>query len=158
MSWAKDDYQAVADFLRQQKQKDPQNRSVNDAFAQADRMSRVQVAVNEASKEIEQTKKEIQNLKTAPSLPSKSLKRRKPRNLPRTQRSSQNLSRFLNLRLQGAYKEETIAKLEQKLATLTEQLLQLEVMKKEFEEERKKSEALAKELEQKQHDRAGASS
>jgi len=50
----------------------------------------------------------------------------------------------------GTDKEQNLAKLEDKLAKLTEQLLQFEAMKKQVEDERKKSEALAKELEQKQ--------
>jgi len=42
-------------------------------------------------------------------------------------------------------KRTELAKLEDKLAKLTEQLLQFEAMKKQVEDERKKSEALAKE-------------
>jgi hypothetical protein len=150
ITWAKDDYQAIAAFLQQLKQKDPQNRAVKDAFAQADRMSRLQVAANQASKEIEQTKKEIQNLKTAPSLPSNETQKTetpKPPSEttvgPKPQPASPSSSG-------GADKEQKIAVLQERLTALTEQLNKFEVMKKEFEEEKKRSEDLAKELEQKQ--------
>ncbi len=89
ITWAKDDYQAIAAFLRDLKQKDPQNSAVNDALVQADRISKYQVAANKASKEIEETKKQIQNLKEAPSPPAKEPeKAESPRPLQR-QRSKQ---------------------------------------------------------------------
>jgi hypothetical protein len=148
--WAKDDYQAIAAFLRDLKQKDPQNKSVNDALAQADRVNRIQIAVKEASKEIEQTKKEIQSIKEAPSPPSKEPEKTvtsKPPAVPAPAPKPQQAAQPLPER---ADKEQNLAKLEEKLAKLTEQLVQFDEMKKQFDEERKKSEALAKELEQKQ--------
>jgi hypothetical protein len=148
--WAKDDYQAIEAFLQDMLDKDPQNRAVKNALAQASRLSKVQMAAKEASKEIEQTKKEIQTLKEAPPAPSKEppkLTAPKPPAdkvpVPKPQPAAQPVA-------QGADKEQKIASLEQKLAALSEKLLQLELVKKEFEEEKKKSEALAKELEQKQ--------
>jgi hypothetical protein len=148
--WAKDDYQAIAAFLQQMKQKDPQNRAVSDALAQADRIGRIQLAATAASKEIEQTKKEIQSLKQAPAPPSKEPQKdaapKPPADTSLTAKSPP-ASRPLPAE---ADKEQNLAKLEDKLAKLTEQLLQFEAMKKQVEDERKKSEALAKELEQKQ--------
>ena len=148
--WAKDDYRAIAAFLQQMKQKDPQNRAVSDALAQADRLGRIQLAATEASKEIEQTKKEIQSLKQAPATPPKTPQEPmapKPQADPSLTAKSPPAPQPLP---QGADKEQNLAKLEDKLAKLTEQLAQFEAMKKQFEEERKKSETLAKELEQKQ--------
>lgn len=150
ITWAKDDYQAIAAFLRQMWQKDPQNRAVNDAFGQADRISRLHLAAMKASKEIEQTKKEIQSLKTAPSPPSKEPQKAESPRPPADTAKAPKPPPDLRPTSEGSEKEQTIANLEGKLAKLTEQLLQLEGMKKEFEEEKKKSEALAKELEQKQ--------
>jgi Caspase domain/Bacterial Ig domain len=148
--WAKEDYKTIEAFLQDLLEKDPQNRAVKDALAQAIRMNRVQVAAKEASKEIEQTKKEIQSLKETPSAPSKEPPKApapKPPadavSVPKPQPAAQPAP-------QAVDKEQKIASLEQKLATLSEKVLQLELVKKEFEEEKKKSEALAKELEQKQ--------
>jgi hypothetical protein len=150
ITWANDDYQAIAAFIRQLYQKDPQNKAVSDALVQADRISSYQLAANKASKEIEQTKKEIQSLKEAPATPPKAPQPAVAPKVPadasppaKSPPASQPLP-------QGADKEQSLAKLEEKLAKLTEQLAQFEGMKKQFEEERKKSEALVKELEQKQ--------
>lgn len=148
--WAKDDYQAIADFLRQLWQREPQNKAVADALAQADRMVKVLLAANKASKEIEQTKKEIQSLKEAPApfpKASQEAVAQKPQADTSLPAKSPPASQPLK---QGNDKEQNLAKLEERLAKLTEQLAQFEAMKKEVEQERKKSEALAKELEQKQ--------
>lgn len=150
ISWARDDYQAIAAFLQQLKQKDPQNRAVKDALAQAERMSRLQVAANEASKEIEQTKKEIQSLKTAPSLPSKEAQKSETVKPPAQTTVGPKTQSASPPSPEEADKEQEISALEKRLAALTEQLNKFEVMKKEFEEEKKRSEDLAKELEQKQ--------
>jgi len=150
ITWVKDDYQAVAAFLRDLKQKDPQNKAVSDALVQAERISKIQVAANEASKAIEQTKKELQDLKAAPSPPSEEHEKGetpKPLEEPAVETKAEPTPLSVPT---DAGKEQDVAKLEAKLAKLTEQLAQLEAMKKEFEDERKKSEALARELEQKQ--------
>jgi hypothetical protein len=148
--WAKDDYQAIADFLRQLWQREPQNKAVADALAQADRMIKVLLAANKASKEIEQTKKEIQSLKEAPApFPKASQEAVAPKPQADTSLPAKSPPASQPLK-QGNDKEQNLAKLEERLAKLTEQLAQFEAMKKEVEQERKKSEALAKELEQKQ--------
>jgi hypothetical protein len=150
ITWTRDDYQAIAAFLRDLKQKDPQNKAVNDALAQAERISKIQIAAYEASKAIAQTKKEIQDLKAAPSFAAHEPEKGeilKPiaEAAVEVEAEPPSLSTPAD-----ADKEQDIAKLEAKLARLTEQLAKLEGMKKEFEDERKKSEALARELEQKQ--------
>ena len=150
ITWAKDDYQAIAAFLQQLEQEDPQNRAVKDAFAQADRMSRLQAAANQASKEIEQTKKEIQSLKTTPSVPSGEAQKPETPKPPAPSTVTSKPQPASSPPPEQADKEQKIAALEKKLAALTEQLNKFEVMKKEFEEEKKRSEDLAKELEQKQ--------
>jgi hypothetical protein len=148
--WAKDDYQPVADFLRQAYQKDPGNRAVNDALAQADRISRVQLATKEASQEIERTKKEIQDLKASPLPPPEEHETDEPPKLLGEAAVQMKSGTVSPSAPQDAGKEQDIAKLEAKLAKLTEQLTQLDTMKKEFEDQRKRSEALARELEQKE--------
>ena len=148
--WAKDDYQAIAGFLQQMKQKDPNNKSVNDAFAQADRISRAQLAANEASKQIEETKKEIQTLKTEPPTPKIEPQKVERPKTPVSPTQEQKPSSMAQPSLEGTEKEKKIAQLEEKLAKLAEQLAQLDGVKREFEEEKKKTEALAKELDEKQ--------
>ncbi len=150
ITWARDDYQAIAAFLRDLKQKEPQNKAVNAALVQAERISKIQLAAHEASKEIEQTKKEIQHLKAAPSSPPEEHEKdetKRPLAEPAVKIETEPASLPAAA---TAGKEQDIAKLEAKLAKLTEQLTQLDTMKKEFEDERKRSEALARELEQKE--------
>jgi hypothetical protein len=148
--WAKDDYQAIAGFLQQLRQKDPNNKSVNDALAQAERLSRAQLAANKASKEIEDTKKEIQILKTEPPTPKKEPQEIERPKAPVSPTQEQKPSLIAQPSLEGTEKEKRIAQLEEKLGKLAEQLAQLDSVKREFEEEKKKTEALAKELEEKQ--------
>jgi hypothetical protein len=139
--WASDDYQTIAGFLQQLKQKDPKNKAIVDAWAQAARINRYQLAAKEASKQIEETKKEIQTLKAEAAPVSKA---------PQKAESPKAPALTAQPSLEAGEKEKKIAQLEERLAKLTEQLAQLEGVKREFEEEKKKTEALAKELEQKQ--------
>jgi hypothetical protein len=148
--WASHDYQAIADFLERAKRKDPQNKPLNDALAQAERMKQVQLAANKASKEIEETKNEIQALKAEPSPSSKAPQRVESPTVPVSEAKDQKPSPASQPTLEGADKEKKISQLEERLTRLSEQLAQLEGVKKEFEEEKKKTEAMAKELEQKQ--------
>jgi len=150
ITWASDDYRDIAAFLQQLNRQDPQNTAVYDALFQAQTMSRFQVAASKASKEIEETKKEIQNLKAAPSPPAKEPEKIKTPTPPAGAALSPKPAPEARPSSEATEKEQKIAALEQKLARLTEQLLELERMKKEFEEEKKKSEALTMELEQKQ--------
>jgi hypothetical protein len=148
--WASDDYQAIAGFLQQMKQKDPNNKSLNDAFAQADRISRAQLAANKASKEMEETRKEIQTLKAEPPAPRTDPQKAERPKLPVSPPQEQKPSPIAQPSLEGTDKEKKIVQLEERLAKLAEQLAQLDGVKREFEEEKKKTEAMAKELEEKQ--------
>jgi hypothetical protein len=139
--WANDDYRAIVGFLQQLKQKDPKNKAIVDALAQAERISKYQLAAKEASKQIEETKKEIQTLKAEAAPVSKE---------PQKAEGPKAPALTAQPSWEGGEKEKKIAQLEERLAKLTEQLAQLEGVKREFEEEKKKTEALAKELEQKQ--------
>jgi len=150
ITWARDDYQGIAAFLRDLKQKEPQNKAVNAALVQAERISKIQVAAHEASNQIEQTKKEIQDLKAAPPSPPEEHAKdetKRPLAEPAVKIEAGPASLPATV---SVGKEQDIAKLEAKLAKLTEQLTQLDTMKKGFEDERKRSEALARELEQKE--------
>jgi hypothetical protein len=148
--WANDDYQAIAGFLQQLKQKDPKNKAIDDALAQAERISRYQLAAKEASKQIEETKKEIQTLKAEPSASTKPPQKAESPKATVGAAKEQKPPPMPQLPLEAGEKEKKIAQLEERLAGLTEQLAQLEGVKKEFEEEKKKTEILAKELEEKQ--------
>lgn len=138
--WQREDYVQIADFFEEMKEKDPDNMAVKDALEQAITYKDIYMAKAEASKEIEETRKEIQALKEEPG-PKKdqavepaSEKKPVPQPGPATAQ---------------AEKQEKVARLESKLAKLTDTLARLEKMKTELEEERKKSSLLAKELEEK---------
>lgn len=114
--WEREDYVQIADFFEKMKETDSENWAIIDAFNQATYQKEFVLASAKASKEIEETKKEIQILKEESP-------------------ATADLS-----------KDKKIAQLEAKLSGLTETLKQLEEMKKQFEEERRKTTHLSKEL------------
>jgi hypothetical protein len=118
--WKTDDYVQVADFFEKMKQKDPENKAIIDAFNDVNMRKEIYLAEVKASKEIEETRKEIQELKEE-----------SPVTVDLT-------------------KDQKIAQLEAKLSGLMETLKQLEELKKQFQAERKKTTLLAKELEKKE--------
>ena len=64
--WEREDWVQIADFFKKMKQKDPSNKAIIDAFDQASRHKEIYLASKKASKEIEETKKKIQELKEEP--------------------------------------------------------------------------------------------
>jgi hypothetical protein len=126
--WEKGDYVRIAEFFERMKEKDPNNEVVIDALYEANRRKEISLAEAKASKEIEETRKQIQALKKGPG-------KEKERDRPAADQEK---------------KQERVARLETRLAKLTETLAQLEEMKSKFEEERKKTTFLAKRLEEKE--------
>jgi len=118
--WKTDDFVQVADFFEKMKGKDPNNKAIIQAHNEVNRHKEIYLAEVKASKEIEETRKEIQELKEE-----------SPVTVDLT-------------------KDKKIAQLEAKLSELTGTLKQLEQMKKQFQAERKKTTLLAKELEEKE--------
>jgi hypothetical protein len=126
--WEREDWVQIADFFEKMKENDPNNKAIIDALADTNRYKELYVAKAKASKEIEKTKKELQELKEKPEKEKEQLE-------PTT----------------GALeRQEKVEALETRLSKLTETLAQLEEMKNKFEEERKKSELLSKELAEKE--------
>jgi hypothetical protein len=118
--WEKEDYVQIADFFEKLQQEDPENKAIADASRLAFAMKKIYLAEAKASQEIEETKKEIQELREESPVTA-------------------------DLR-----EDKRIAQLEAKLSELTETLKQLEEMKRQLHEEREKTTLLSKELSQKE--------
>jgi flagellar motor protein MotB len=138
--WQKEDYVQIADFFEEMKARDPNNKAVTDALEQSITFKEISLAKAKASKEIEETEKEIQALKEEPEPKKEQAMKPAPEERTVIQPGPAEVK---------AEKKEKVAQLESKLAKLTERLDQLERMREELEEERKKSSLLAKELEEK---------
>ncbi|MBW1672812.1 MAG: caspase family protein [Deltaproteobacteria bacterium] len=139
--WHREDYVQIVDFFEEMKGKDQDNKAVIDALAQAITYKEISLAKAKASKEIEETEKEIQALKEEPEQKKEQAVETATKGKPVLKAKPPTAD---------AGKQEKVARLEGKLAKLTETLGQLERLKKELEEERKKSSLLAKELEEKE--------
>jgi len=126
--WEREDWVQITDFFEKMKEEDPNNKAIIDAFKQANRYKEVYLAEAKASKEIEKTKKELKQLKEEPAKEKEQV-------------------RLSPVDVKKQYK---VAQLETRLSKLTQTLAQLEDMKKKFEEERKKTELLSKELAEKE--------
>ncbi|UCE33216.1 MAG: caspase family protein [Deltaproteobacteria bacterium] len=122
--WESEDYVQIADFFERMKAEHPNEKAIIDALNDANRYKELYLAEAKASKEIEETKKELQELKEEPE-----------------KEGGQASPITVEVK-----KEERVAQLETKLAKLTETLAQLEEMKQKFEEERLKTALLTKEL------------
>lgn len=120
--WEKEDYVQIADFFEKMKKNDPNNKAIIDALEQAEMKKEIEIASRRASKEIEETKKEIAALK-----------------------EESKIKQQVDVQTQ-----EEIGRLEGKLAKLTVTLAQLEEMKRQLDEEKMKTSLLTKELEEKE--------
>ena len=126
--WEREDWVQIIDFFEKMKEKNPTNKAIIDALANANRYKEIYLAKAKASKEIEKTKKELKELKEEPTKEKEQVR-------PTT----------------GVLeRQEKVEELETRLAKLTETLAQLEEMKKKFEEERKRADLLSKELAEKE--------
>jgi hypothetical protein len=166
--WERGDYVRIAEFLATMKEKDPENPPLIDALGQANRHKRIYLAEARTSKEIEETKEEIQKLKeesdsgtydleaydamTYKELHLASTKEEPEKEKDRPIKPAPDEKSVPRDKPPAAEmkKQERIAQLEAKLAKLTETLDQLEEMKEKFEEERKRTRLLSKELEEKE--------
>ena len=139
--WEKEDYVQIADFLEEMKERDPNNKAIIETLEEVGKLKEVQMASQEASKEIEETKQEIKALKKEPEKEKEQVAKPLPEKRPPllTKPSKTEIE-----------KQEKVSQLEAKLTKLMETFAKLEEMKKKFEEERKKSTLLAQELEKKE--------
>ena len=129
------DWTQIADFLSQLAQKEPGNKPLADAHREAERYAYFARAEKQAEEEIEKTEMQISQLKKeAP--PAGAQGAQAP---PGEQQPAEVLA-----------KEDKVAQLQARLEKLLESQAQLEEMKKELEEEKKKTSLLAEELGEKE--------
>ena len=133
--WKEADWIKISDFLSQMVLKDPGNNSVADAHEEAERYASIARAEKLAKKEIENTEQQISELKKEPEPTGQS----GAQPLPGEQQPVEVVS-----------KVGKIAELQTRLDKLLESQTQLEEMKKELEEEKKKTSLLAEELGEKE--------
>jgi caspase domain-containing protein len=134
IAWAEDDMVQITDFLAEAKDKDPENKAVNDLFRKAEEYKEVILAREMAEKEIEVTSKEIKELK-------------------KEQQKEDQEDKIVSSAEPSMLEDEKpkrIVQLETKLAKLMETLSKLDEMKKQLEAERKKTDQLTEELEAKE--------
>jgi hypothetical protein len=139
--WKRDDYVQIADFFEKMKEKDPNNVAIIDAHNEANKRRKIYLAEAKATKEIEETKTKIQELKEESQREkekiTKTVEKKEPR--PGTKPVAAELT-----------KDKQIAQLQVKLSELMETLKQLEEMKKQLQEEKRKTGLLSKELSEKE--------
>jgi hypothetical protein len=139
--WQKPDWIQIRDALADMKSADPASKPIADALSEAERYAAYADATNKASEEIEETEKQIANLKKETKedqkKAAKDVSEIKPSPPPKS--SAEDLS-----------STEKMAQLEARLAKLYETQAQLETMEKELEEEKQKTSLLAEELEEKE--------
>jgi hypothetical protein len=130
--WKEADWSKIADFLSQAAGKSPGNKAVADAHQEAERYASLFRAEKLAIQEIEKTEQQISELKkeAGPSVAQPSAEGQQP--------------------AEAFAKEDKIAQLQARLEKLLESQTQLEEMKKELEEEKKKTNLLAEELGEKE--------
>jgi hypothetical protein len=139
--WKTDDYVQIADLLEKMKEKDPKNRAIVQAFNDATYKRNLFLAAAKASKEIEQTKKEIRELREESQREKETITKSVEKKEPSlgTKPVAPELS-----------KDKKIAELEAKLTALTQTLKELDEMKKQLQEEKEKTSHLSKELSEKE--------
>jgi len=130
--WKEADWIKIADFLSQVLRKEPSNKAVADVHLDAEGYASIARAEQLAKKEIEKTELQISELK-------KEAGQTGAQPLPGEQQPTEALP-----------KEAKIAQLQTRLEKLLESQVQLEEMKKELEEEKKKTSLLAEELGEKE--------
>jgi len=125
--WKKDDYVQIAAFLEKMKARDPNNKVIIDTLEYANMLKNYQLAEAKASKEVDETKKMIQELKG----------------------DSKKIEQDDKTVAGEMANEKKIKELETKLAELMKTLAQIDEMKAQLEEEKKKTAQLSQELEEK---------
>jgi Tfp pilus assembly protein PilN len=135
--WEKEDWFQIANFFEGLKGKDPTNDSVILALGEANRRNQIFVAEAEASSQIEETKKKLEDLQKGTKKPEQQAPKVVSEGKPASVEKSPTIE---------VSKEESVGQLEAKLAKLTETLAQLEEMKKQLSQEKEKTSLLSKEL------------
>jgi hypothetical protein len=137
------DWIKIYDFLSQLTLKDPDNIALADAHRDAKRYASIARAQKKASEEIEKTEQQISELKKEDGQPG-------VQPLPEELQPAEVFAKSAEKAAEAFAKEDKIGQLQARLAKLLESQAQLEEMKKELKEERKKSSLLAEELGEKE--------
>jgi hypothetical protein len=133
--WKEADWIKISNFLSRLTLNDPYNKAVGDAYRDAERYASIARAEIHAKEEIEETEKQISELKEEVG---QTVKAETP-TAPGEEQPAGVLT-----------KDDKIAKLQARLAKLLESQAQLEEMKKELEAEKKKASLMAEELGEKE--------
>jgi len=138
--WKKEDWPQIVDVLEKLRQQDPGNKHIAGAIDEAVKRKEIFLAEAKGSQEIEEVRKEMQALKEKPGAKTE-----------QTGSSPTNESPLASAK-SPVDKEtgEKAAYLEEKLAELMKKQAELEEMKHSLNEERKKADSLAQELEESQ--------
>ncbi len=139
--WQRDDFEKIADFYESLYKQNPNNPQIKLASDLANKRRAVYVAEKKATEELVKVEKQIEEIKKK----AESQKAEQTKSIPEEKIIAPDAPVKLS-----ASEQEEVNYLENKLAQLTATLAQLEEMKLKFEEERKKSDLLAKQLEEKQ--------
>jgi hypothetical protein len=127
--WQKLDWNQIADFFATMNAKTPGNKAIQDALADAETYKSVSLSEEKAKKEIAATEQQISALK----------KEAEKEPAPQEEQPTEALS-----------KEDKIVQLQARLAKLLEIQTQLDTMKTELDQEKKKASLLAEELDEKE--------
>jgi hypothetical protein len=137
--WKEADWIQIADFLSGLTRQDPGNKPLADAHEEAERYASIARAEQLAKKEIEKTEQQISALKEEAGQAA-------VQPLPGQQQPSEVFAKSAEKAAEAFAKEDKIAQLQTRLEKLLESQAQLEEMKKELEEEKRKTSLLAEEL------------
>jgi hypothetical protein len=139
--WKREDWAQIADFLEKLNSLNPDSDLIDSALAIAQNRRELSVVEKETSEALVRVEKEIEELKKSSDEGEKEAISTAQKDKSPPAVTSPEFPEE---------KQERVTYLETKLSQLTETLSQLEEIKRKWEEERKKSELLAKELEEQQ--------
>lgn len=139
--WQKKDWPQIADFLKQMAESASKNTEIANALSDANRYKEIYLTEIKTSQEIDAIKLELGNLKEKPPEEKAQIAE-----TPAGQKTDEQIAAISV----DAEKQEKISLLESKLAKLRENLDQLEEMKEQLKNERRKSSLLSQELGEKE--------
>ncbi|MGD8765215.1 MAG: caspase family protein [Desulfobacteraceae bacterium] len=135
--WKEKDYVKIYDFFKEINARDPHNKAVADALQYAENFKGYQVAREEVVKEVDETKKMIEELK----------EQKEP---AQTGSQAEKVIQAAASSAEAAAAVKSMNELETKLKELMAKVAELDEMKKQLEVERKKTEQLSLALEEKE--------
>jgi hypothetical protein len=132
--WRQEDWVKIADFLERQNKTNPGNLALADAYEEATKFRKIELAKVETNKALEETKQQLAAV-------TQKTENEKSAGTDSAPLGNEN-------RIKDTASQEKIAQLEAQLQKLTLMLAGLDNMKRQLNEERDKSEKLAAELDE----------